>query len=1030
MGCNQFSTLPLSPTSTSCLSLASGSFLLAASNHCELMLGAKKSRGVSKSVRRHAVVQTRPGYSTSTVLTSKRLRQQDLDKEKKENQRKLAKIFSGLSGAAVEQICDLHSRAGPSSGEGPAGLGPPEDSYQDLQDAAGAIDVDKWEDAEGREDASEDMLHALRDFMGEHWKSTRAQGARTWRQRLEKDESPPGRAPSREKPNDIPHRDHHVPNAGADCHSAPGTLPPRVPGPVLAAATVRTDPVSDRAPTPAPPNLDGPTLDARDSTYNFAIDIVDMYSLARTAAIRRDTTQTTAIAMAEQGYLAASPVLPSLAITFNTLEHFRLLRLRKPSFSLEARKSLLPYRRRYRTALSDCFDVYLTVLRIVEKCVSAALNQDTPDWRVTHSCPACCYELDLIQLYAKLEDEAPLVFGRIFALDGNNSLKRVAKFGDRDVADIRQFHESDYSLPTEYVDLFKDEVKASRAVCEAHRPLADPDHSPDQDDEELSDNKCTRNWKAAGRDEDKKMWGVFDESGIFASACRHGFILWITDMIASGELAKYPIAIIVKALVVLGRRLLVGYDIGCTFQGTIMRSSLGPEFRRLECRCCVNAFHDQAPPIRDRRCRSRGPRNNGAIFSASNQLASVTRYASRFHQRVIINMFFKQWDDDKYANLANMLLDNYRQALKIIDEDSATVQEALRQLQYSPEDLAHWEKEETVYFASVGTEDPASAAAVEYVTLLRELRGIETQLGKLMSSFMTLLSEDYAFVRPGAPASNPVHYAHASETARTETQRRHLRKKWDQVVHEVISMEVRMGITTRWRPEMPEYISTLQYIAERDYQIALETLHGLVPTKFALQCCRTSSDAPRPSLDWSKVTHYTFLDKFELLRDTRNDICAKPWAQPLVRETMKKSRRVVHAHEEIVHCNMKIRCLHTSILDENAALDRALHDACGRDDRISGPLEVYKTKRQRVNARLLAVISQIHTLEGYTGSKIPGKRHGGAGSEIAALPQTPSTECELQAELQEIAQDSEDGTIDDTDMAEMSRLVNFALNVA
>ncbi|KAG6870207.1 hypothetical protein C0992_000699, partial [Termitomyces sp. T32_za158] len=51
---------------------------------------------------------------------------------------------------------------------------------------------------------------------------------------------------------------------------------------------------------------------------------------------------------------------------------------------------------------------------------------------------------------------------------------------------------------------------------------------------------CTNNWKAAAKEENKKMWAIFAESGIFASACRHGFILWICDMIASGELYVIP----------------------------------------------------------------------------------------------------------------------------------------------------------------------------------------------------------------------------------------------------------------------------------------------------------------------------------------------------------------------------------------------------------------------------------------------------------------------------------------------------------
>ena len=48
---------------------------------------------------------------------------------------------------------------------------------------------------------------------------------------------------------------------------------------------------------------------------------------------------------------------------------------------------------------------------------------------------------------------------------------------------------------------------------------------------------CVRNWKAAASDAQKKsMWEIFDETGIFAAACRHGFILIVVDMVRSGEL--------------------------------------------------------------------------------------------------------------------------------------------------------------------------------------------------------------------------------------------------------------------------------------------------------------------------------------------------------------------------------------------------------------------------------------------------------------------------------------------------------------
>jgi hypothetical protein len=47
---------------------------------------------------------------------------------------------------------------------------------------------------------------------------------------------------------------------------------------------------------------------------------------------------------------------------------------------------------------------------------------------------------------------------------------------------------------------------------------------------------CTRNWTAAKPDGEKQMFAVYDETGIFILACRHGVVLAVVDMIRSGEL--------------------------------------------------------------------------------------------------------------------------------------------------------------------------------------------------------------------------------------------------------------------------------------------------------------------------------------------------------------------------------------------------------------------------------------------------------------------------------------------------------------
>lgn len=113
------------------------------------------------------------------------------------------------------------------------------------------------------------------------------------------------------------------------------------------------------------------------------------------------------------------------------------------------------------------------------------------------------------------------------------------------------------------------------------------------------------------------------------------------------------------------------------------------------------------------------------VFSASNQVAGVTRYSSAYHRRLFIDMFFQQWDEDKYRNLALMLSNNYRQALSIIEEEGAAVKQTLGALCITTADLEMWHREQVSFFESVGEESPWDIHAITYVELLQELLRIE-----------------------------------------------------------------------------------------------------------------------------------------------------------------------------------------------------------------------------------------------------------------------------------------------------------------
>lgn len=131
----------------------------------------------------------------------------------------------------------------------------------------------------------------------------------------------------------------------------------------------------------------------------------------------------------------------------------------------------------------------------------------------------------------QLADEPTLLYKRLFAFDGNNSLKRLQLSEGCSSGDIRTFEDSDYFLPTSYVDSFANEVR-SNPQSVADKSIMDANLYNDAHPRPI---ECHKNWKAAAPDSKKSMWSIFEETGIFASACRHSLVLWVADMVRSGE---------------------------------------------------------------------------------------------------------------------------------------------------------------------------------------------------------------------------------------------------------------------------------------------------------------------------------------------------------------------------------------------------------------------------------------------------------------------------------------------------------------
>ncbi len=110
-------------------------------------------------------------------------------------------------------------------------------------------------------------------------------------------------------------------------------------------------------------------------------------------------------------------------------------------------------------------------------------------------------------------------------MDGNNSLKRVEGSGH---ADERQF-DSVFLIPQSEVDLYQNDVQARSRV------VAPPVHPVDAED--ASDAaECTKRWKAANATAESSTVRVFEQTGVFIAACRHGTVETVAEMRHSGEL--------------------------------------------------------------------------------------------------------------------------------------------------------------------------------------------------------------------------------------------------------------------------------------------------------------------------------------------------------------------------------------------------------------------------------------------------------------------------------------------------------------
>ncbi|KIJ58438.1 hypothetical protein HYDPIDRAFT_102653, partial [Hydnomerulius pinastri MD-312] len=776
--------------------------------------------------------------------------------------------------------------------------------------------------------------------------------------------------------------------------------------------------------------------------------------------IRRSDAYT-ASALVRHGLMPCSPITINSVITIDALELYRVAYHRNPHFSIQAFVKTLcdlhgvDFRRYLSCQFSIAFDVYLQVRSAVDVRVAAALQRDSPDWRLTHSCPACTYTL---------QDEAKMKFKLLYAIDGNDSLKRIhrklledeeAEGASATSCELLTFQKlvCDRYLSRDFVDQFAKQPEG------ASMPTEDAEFNP-----------CAGRWKNMDDQKTKKTWGVYDETGIMLAVCRHGFSLVLADMVQSGELAKYPVAIISKLLNAFGSDLGGGYDIGCQFKTTLASSAIGTLAREKNHTCLVGAFHGHA---HRRLCQLENLTTyiSGLgledletcerTFSKSNALASTVRYASIFHRKQAISGYFKHNDEyEIYGNLSKFLYDNYKQALECLRESETALPKLKHDLNMSDYHVFEkWLADEKAYLQSLSKEPEEETLQMEYWK----------RLGALAISGQELGTARVTFAQVPTPTNKnlPSYQAEVKATRKAETARRHAYEKYAKDLSAVQELESKLDIKDRWTPEDVDWQRAARLVANREYQRALDNLEGLVVARIfelskinragtakalqarssairtALERYNTAALAMEPArrtLEWDEVVEYAFLADFDLLRDVHQDVSQRPWATPAGRAAMDAYFKKCRAEEEIHRLNIEMQRLLTYIRDEEDYLLSCEDKLMPASPVLAHQVAILRNIRGRFNEQHIKYLLKISQLQGFSGTLTLGKSaHTGPG-ESASNPDpripgqmsipAPGTRPHAETLPPDTQEDLEDEEDMDDNVAEASSALQDVLTVS
>ncbi|KAF8668515.1 hypothetical protein RHS04_08977 [Rhizoctonia solani] len=630
------------------------------------------------------------------------------------------------------------------------------------------------------------------------------------------------------------------------------------------------------APAPHPP----PPLQDKESSksQSFTLLCINLTSKIRTT-FTSDTKTPQIVTLARHGYFAPTPSSPACAIHIDVLKYCVALRRHASSTSIQGiaaaicnvhRTIYTPHIRRW---LSAAIDYYLIILWMAEANVDKALLRDHPDWRMANVCPACSY---------CLKNEPKLKFSMLCSCDGNNSIKRVAASC---VVDRRKFKHS-YFLDSQYVDQFENEVlrrskgkttigtqalhSTQKPTCEAQDDTGNEDLEHPKglknnaDSSESASTACEEQWKNARADDNGKKIVVFNETRIFVTLCRHGFVLLVEDMRQLGKLSKYPLAAVNKLCQVFGNNILVGYDIGCTFCGTAERSPLvRPVVRKHNTSFVVGSFHGYA---HNRKCQlANHPLNvegaglesfeeNKQLFLSSNSVACTTQHASGYHWRQLLALHLEGWDFGQHC------------AIVLAEKKKAFT------AAYSTT-MAHTTSEHIDAYCKHPLVQNTNKEHAYQRNIEAQVRRLEAQRTAASEQLLVIQKEEWE----AAVKRKALEDYHAA-----------LRTLESLVIQRIAELEKSNAIGTGYKAR----VQMSKAIKRRE-----KAVHHALDRYNAAAC---AVDPPRETLSFDKLPDYAFLAKFDFLKYSEHGTLEAEWCTPTNRRCVELWQRIQRAKEEIV----------------------------------------------------------------------------------------------------------------------------------